>query len=237
MWNLGVSVKTICARRSCGSRGCHGASSAACPRRSRPSGRRARSRASTCRRSGARGRRRPPERNVTDPGARRSRTPRAAAPGGSTRRGGRPPPPRRRASRARTRAAPDGTRRSGVGSVSSVTTATASKRVDPAITAAADALRSAHTESGYEAFSTLTPVNTRRPRGWRSHVEVAVRAYARSRAWRAAATSSSTPPRGPAPPAALIRHPPPVPPRGLLLGLAPGDGAPWRSCAPGPARP
>jgi hypothetical protein len=45
----------------------------------------------------------------------------------------------------------------GVGSPSSVDTATASIRRSPAMTAAATAFRSAHTLSGYDAFSMFAP--------------------------------------------------------------------------------
>jgi hypothetical protein len=48
----------------------------------------------------------------------------------------------------------------GVGSSARVTTATASIERLPALTAAATALRSAHTDIGYEAFSMFAPANT-----------------------------------------------------------------------------
>ena len=41
----------------------------------------------------------------------------------------------------------------------SVATASAAKWRSPAVTAAASAARSAHSPTGYDAFSTFTPVN------------------------------------------------------------------------------
>ncbi len=45
-----------------------------------------------------------------------------------------------------------------MGAPEAVATASAAKRRSPAVTAAARAARSAHWPTGYEAFSTFTPV-------------------------------------------------------------------------------
>src|SRR6185503_13625170 len=105
-----------------------------------------------------------------------------------------------------------------VGSSARLTTAIASIDRLPALTAAATALRSAHTDIGYEAFSMFAPANTSpSARTAAPTLKFEYGAYEpRSIASRAAATNSSTRSVD-----AVIRLAPPVP-RSWVRGVPRG---------------